>query len=284
MTWHILGEQLNDYLGGRIDTPTAASVEAHLVACAQCRQRLAQRTPPSVLTSSWHGVERRIDDEPADAAARLLSRLGVSERHQRLLAPTAPLRLAWLGAVALALGVGATLVRDMPGGTSIGVLVYLTVAAIVPLAAVVAALSTASEPASEVAIAAPLTSVHVLGLRASAALVATVAIALTAGVLVPGPWTESAVWLLPSLAMCALTTALSGRFGPVRAGTAVGVVWICGVAVWVAGTQDRLAPFHVGPQVAYLTVALLGVAMVLHRPDLMEPLRATSARRTPRST
>jgi anti-sigma factor RsiW len=284
MTWHIVGDQLDGYLEDRVDAPTAASVEAHLVACADCRARLAQRTAATVLAASWQGLERRIDAEPPSATARLLSRLGVSEHHQRLLAPTVPLRLAWLGAIALALGSSAMLAGDIPGGASLGVLTYLTLAAIVPLAAVAASLSTASEPAAEVAAAAPLTAVQVTGLRASAVLVVTATIALVAGVLLPGPWTEAALWLLPSLAMCALTTVLSGRVGPVRSATAVGVTWVCGVGVWVATTHDWLAPFRTGPQLVYLSLAGLAVALVTRRPNLMEPVPARSALRTSRST
>ncbi len=284
MTWHIVSDQMDAYLDGRVDSPTAASIEAHLVACADCRARLARRTPVPVLTSSWQALEKRIDADPAGGTARMLRRAGLGERHVRLLAPTVPLRLAWLGAVVLALGSGATLVRDHPGSTSLGLLVFLTLAAVVPLAAVAAALSAASEPAPEVAIAAPISPVQVLGLRAGSALTATVAITLAAGALVPGPWAEAALWLLPSLAMCALTTALAGRLGPVRAATVVGVVWVCSVTVWVAATHDRLAPFRIGPQLAYLTFAAIGGALVIRHPDLMEPVRAISARRTPRST
>ena len=283
MTWHIVGEQLDAYLSDRLDAPTAASVEAHLVVCGDCRSRLARRTPAAALAASWRGVERRIDAEPAGVTEHLLRRAGVGERHRRLLAPTVPLRLAWLGAIAAASASAALLVRDAPAGGSLGALVYLTLAAIVPLAAVAASLGTASEPAPEVAVAAPLGAAQVLGLRASAVLVVTVAITLVVGTLLPGPWTEAALWLLPSLAMCVLTTALSGRFGPVQAATVVGLVWVGGVAVWVAATDDRLAPFSAGPQLTYLALAALGAAAVLRRPDLLEPVPANSARRTPRS-
>lgn len=278
MTWHIVDDQLDDYLDDRVDPPAAASVEAHLITCADCRVRRASRTPATALAASWRGVERRIDAEPVSAMAQLLSRLGVDERHQRLLAPTVPLRLAWLGAIAVALASGALLVRDLPGGASLGVLVYLTVAAIVPLAAVAASLSTVSEPAPEVAVAAPLSAVQVTGLRASVVLAATVAIALLAGMLLPGPWTQAGLWLLPSLAMCAVATALSGRMGAATAATAAGLVWVSGVAGWVAVTHDRLAPFRTVPQITYLVVAVLGVALVVRHPHVMEPVPATVLR------
>lgn len=287
MTWHIVGEQMDAYLDGRVDAPTAASVEAHLVACADCRGLLAKRTPSPMLASSWEALEERIDAEPTGATSRLLHRIGLNDRHLRLLAPTLPLQMAWLGATALAMGTAALLVTltpvgASPHGASLGLLAYLTLAAIAPLAAVAASLSAASEPAPEVADAAPISPVHVMGLRASAVLAATVVIALAAGTLVPGPWIEAALWLLPSLAMCAATTALSGRLGPARTASAVGGAWVCGVAVWVAATHDRLAPFRMGPQLAYLALAALGVALVLRRPDLMEPARARFAPGTPR--
>lgn len=284
MTWHILGEQLADYLDGRTDATTAASVEAHLIGCAICRDRLARRTPAETLSASWAGLVGRVDAGHAGATTRVLRRVGVGEHHLRLLAPTTSLRIAWLGATALALGVGALLVRDTPEGASLGLLIYLTLAAIAPLAAVAAALSAASEPAPEVAIATPTDPVQLLGLRAGAVLVVTDAIALAAGVLLPGPWTEAAMWLLPSMAMCAITTAMSGRYGPLRAGAVIGVVWVCGVGSWVAATHDLFAPFRTGPQLAYLTLAAAAVAVLTLRPDLMDPSRSAFARRTPRST
>ena len=60
--------------------------------------------------------------------------------------------------------------------------------------------------------------------------------------------------------------------------------WVEGVTAWVAATHDRLAPFRTGPQLAYLTLAVLAVAAVRHRPDLMDPVPAASAPRTTRST
>ena len=36
--WHIPAEQLGNYLDDRVDAATAASVEAHLVACPTCRE------------------------------------------------------------------------------------------------------------------------------------------------------------------------------------------------------------------------------------------------------
>lgn len=285
MTWHIGGGQLDAYLAGHVDATSAASVEAHLVACAECRSQLARRTPATSLASSWQGVARRIDAEPTGRTARVLTRAGVDERHVRLLAPTVPLRLAWLGAILAAACSASLLVRDAPAGGSIGALAYLTVAAIVPLAAVAASLSAASEPAPEVAVAAPLAAARITGLRAGVVLVVTVLLTLGAGVFVPGPWTEAALWLLPSLAMCALTTALSGRVGPGRAAAAVGLVWLGGVGIWGAVTDDRLAPFRTGPQLLYLALAVLAGVVLVRRPELMDPATAMSAappsRRTP---
>lgn len=284
MTWHIAGEQIDDYLSDRLDGPAAASVEAHLIACGECRSQLARRTPAAVLAASWHALECTVDAEPGGGAERLLARAGVSQRHRRLLAPTVPLRLAWLGGIAAASASATLLVRDPPAGSSLGALVYLTLAALLPVASVAASLATASEPAPEVAVAAPLGVAQVLGLRASAVLLVTIAISLAAGALLPGPWIESAVWLLPSLAMCTLTTLLSGRLGPVPAATVVGAVWISGVAVWVVASADRLAPFHAGPQLAYLAIVILGAVAVMRRPELLEPVPACSTNRPPRST
>ncbi len=284
MTWHIVGNQLDEYLSGTLDGPTAASVEAHLLACTNCRERLSRRTPSAEISTSWQAIERRVDSPPVTPLGRVLDRVGLKEHQRRLLAPTAPLRSAWLGAITAAVTSGALLARGRPSGSSLSTLVFLMIATTVPLAAVAGALSSASEPAPEVAAASPLSAARLSLLRVTVVLVVTVTITFIAGLLVPGPWTGAALWLLPSLAMCSLTTAMSGRLGPVPAAAAVGASWVFGVSVWVAATHDRMAPFHIGPQIAYLAVTSLVGAALLWHPELIEQQRSTVAPSVRRST
>lgn len=283
MTWHIIGDQLDSYLVGEINTTAAASVESHLLECGDCRQRLADRTSLSVLATSWEAVERRIDSPPTGSVCRLLDWVGLSEDHRRLLAPTAPLRLAWIGAVAAAAAAGTFLVRSTPATGPITQLVFLVVAAILPLSAVAAALGSASEPVPEITAASPLSAARVAETRVTAVLAVTIPITFVAGLALPGPWTGAALWLLPSLAMCALSTALSGRLGPGTAAAAVGSAWVLGVSVWVMTTHDRLAPFHTGPQIVYFGVAAAATGVVLMHPELMERSRSAAAFSTRRN-
>lgn len=275
MTWHAGADSLDAYLDGRLDDASASSVEAHLLACATCRVLLAQRAPTATIATSWASIEHRIDAEPRHAADRVLSRAGIPDHDIRLLAPTLSLRLSWLGAVALTLVTAALLVPDTPRGMSVGTLVFLTLATLTPVAGVAVALGSVSDPAPEMAAVTPITRWHQLGLRVITVLAASICIGLLAGLFLPGPWTRSGLWLFPSLALCALAVVLSGRFGAARAAAGVSLVWCAGVAVWAARTGDRLAPFRPGPQLVYLSAAALVVALIVHRPHLLESRRAT---------
>jgi len=281
MNWHVGDDRLAAYLDDRLDDASASSVEAHLAACGHCRDALAYSTPPALVATSWVGVERRVDADPDHAVDRFLIRSGVPDHHVRILAPTLPLRLSWLTAVAVSLVTAALLVPDSPRGLSIGTLVFLTLAALAPVAGIAAALGSASEPAPEVAAAAPVTRWRLLGIRATTVLVVSIAIGLLAGLFLPGPWTRTGLWLFPSLALCAATTVLSGRFGPGRAAIGIALLWCGGVAIWVAHAGDRLAPFRPGPQLLYLTAAAGLVALLALRPELLEPHRRATAHSPP---
>ncbi len=272
MTWHAGDERLDAYLRDGLDAVTAASLEAHLLSCGPCREAIARRTPAPAIQLSWAALERRIDSEPAAATDRFLIRFGLPESMVRLLVPTAPLRGAWLAAMTGALVAGALLTRGA-GGSALGTAPYLVLAALVPLAAAAGALGSASEPAPEVAEIMPISRARVLGVRLTAALLVSLTLGLAASLILPGPWAQAALWMLPSLAMCAITTALSGRLGPARAAAGVGSVWLALVAVWTAQAGDQLAAFRPGPQLVYLALGAAVAAVIIARPGLLEPDR-----------
>ena len=90
-TWHLTPQTLTAYRDDDVDPVQAASVEAHLLGCADCRADLARGAGPTASRDS----ERRWATltEVVDAPARTpLGRLGLSTR---------PLVAAWAAALGL---------------------------------------------------------------------------------------------------------------------------------------------------------------------------------------
>jgi hypothetical protein len=266
--WHVPPRQFDAYLAERVDAPIAASIEAHLIACAQCRSALAERSDPIVAAASWAAIEIAVDAEPVSLVERLGARLGIADRDIRTLAPTLPQQAAWWAATFLALLAAATMARGA-GGTDavLARLVFLTLAPVGPLAAVVTALGTASEPAGEIARTTPASRLRIGALRAATALTVALAMGLAASLVLPGPWLEAMAWLLPGLALSALGAFVAGRASQTVAVGTLSATWIALVLVAARLADDRLAAFRPGPQLAYLIIALVAAALLAVRDD-----------------
>src|SRR5206468_10612326 len=112
----------------------AYSLEAHLLACAECRMLLSPLTDRNAIERMWMDIEEAVDAPRPGPVERVLLRLGLPDHVARLLAATPPLRLSWLGAVAVAL-VFALLAAH---GGHAGLVVFLAMAPLVPVAGVAA--------------------------------------------------------------------------------------------------------------------------------------------------
>ena len=77
MTWHLDGVVWQAYAAGRLDPVAEASVDAHVVGCADCRAAARAYAPAGTAEDVWAGVRTTITAPPPSAAARLLARLGV---------------------------------------------------------------------------------------------------------------------------------------------------------------------------------------------------------------
>lgn len=265
--WHVSPIQTDAYVADRVDQVTASSIEAHLLACATCRDAIAERQPVPDLAASWARIEARIDDAPVSLGERLGARIGVPSHVVRLLAPTNALRGHWVVAGAAAFLAGAALARGGFGVSGqLGRVIFLTLAPLIPLAAVSSTLGAAPEPAAELTQTAPISRLRIGALRAGAVLVVTIAFGLMASTVAPGPWIEAVAWLCPALALSGLAAALAGRAGSNVAIGAVGAGWVGLVTVAAVVTSDRLAAFRTSPQVAYLAVAVVAAAVVAMSP------------------
>jgi hypothetical protein len=269
--WHAPLEQLGDYLTDRLDKPTAASVEAHLMTCATCRDALAELSDTTLARDSWASIERAIDGELGSGIERAANRVGVSDREIRTLAPTLSLQISWLAATFLAL-LGAAVLARRTGGIeeSLTRVAFLTVAPLAPLVAVVAALSAASEPAPEIARATPASRLRMGAVRAATVMLAAIAIGLIAAAVLPGDWLDAVVWLLPALALSGMGALFAGRVAPTTAIGWLGSAWVVTVVVAARLTHDRLAAFRPGAQWLYLALAVVAAASIALRPDSLD--------------
>ena len=153
-TWHAHPDDLAAYVAGTDDPVLAASLETHLLRCADCRTALARGARTTSGNERGSDSDRRweslvaVVDSPRSTP---LARLGVSTR---------PLRAAWLLAALLVLLVPVVpaLVTGGPGLPTL----LLALAPIAPSLAVALAYRTSSDPAGEMALAAPVAGLRIV--------------------------------------------------------------------------------------------------------------------------
>jgi Putative zinc-finger len=270
------------YARGEVSGAAAWSVEAHVPGCEACRATLAGGGQRDRLAANRSVLLARLGLPPADPVARALRRCGVPEHVPAILAATPSLRRSWLTGVLLALAaaVGAAyLLRSgapVPGmiiraggggprGAWAGLVPFLVLAPMLPLAAVAAAFSARLDPATDLATAAPVSGVWLLCVRAVAVIGATLLPTVLAALALPGPWWLPAAVLLPALAVSAAALAASSVAGPVPGAIGAGLGWVA--AVVAAGVVTGSPAPVLGPagQLAALAVVIGAAAMVAAR-------------------
>ena len=267
MSVHLEHEWLERYARGELDQARSFSVEAHLPACERCRAAIAGLVDPGRLSRTWEAVDLAIDAPAPGPVERLLQRLGVPEATARLLALTPSLRPSWLLAVAVVLAFGAV-AADWRGET--GLMAFLLVAPLLPLAGVAVAYGPHVEPAHEIALAAPAGTLRLLLLRTVAVVGATTALAAVAAVALPGFDWSAAAWLVPSLGLTLAALGLATSTGSAAACAIVASTWVCAVLAAWRVADDPLIAFGSLGQLACLVAALAGAALVIARRDTFE--------------
>lgn len=257
MNTHVESELLAAYASGDVDGAHAYSIEAHVVDCPHCQAAVGRLVAPARLQRVLADVEDRLDTPRAGPVEALLGRLGIPGHLARLLALTPSLSVSWLGAVALALLFAVVAAQQGERG----LLVFLCVAALLPLAGVAAAFGRGLDPIFEIAVAAPFSGVRLLLLRSAAVLPTTIGLAGLAALALPGVGWIAAAWLLPSLGLTVMSLAVATYIAPMRAFGAVTASWL-GIVALTSVSGDRLAAFDGGAQIAFVVLAA-GAAIVL---------------------
>jgi hypothetical protein len=266
MSWHAEPEALAAYARGDVDAASSFSLEAHLAACGECQALVSRAVEVPRLEQMWDAIEDRLDTPRPGPVEALLARLGVPAHIARLLAATPSLTASWLFAVVLTLAVAVLGVHQ----DERGLVLFLCLAALFPLAGVAASFGAALDPTYEIGLAAPLSSLRLLLLRTLAVLVTTLVVVAIAALALPGIGWMAAAWLLPSLALTLVSLVAATYVSPLIACAGVAGVWLGAVAVAAVGTDDRLAAFGGVAQVVFGVLIAVAGALLLHRHDELD--------------
>lgn len=266
MTWHLDGAVWEAYAAGRLDPVAEASVDAHVVRCADCRAAARAHAPAATADDVWAAVRTTITTPPPTAAARLLRRLGMRADDVVLLSGVESLLLPWAVAVGFAV-VSACLVGLAGLSPANRDAVFLALAPLTPVLAVVAAYD-ASDPLRELSTVTPYSKLRLALLRATAALAVALPVTAAVGLVVPGLGALAWVWLAPSLALTAGTLVLLTWWEAQVAGAMVCSVWAGAVAVVRTGGDVEVLATPVVQLVVLAVGAALATTLVLRTSTL----------------
>jgi hypothetical protein len=269
MSWHGDTMLFEAYATGEIDGARALSLEAHLLECGSCRDGVARAADLERLEDVWTALSQQLDAPHPTLVERSLRLFGVPDHVARLLAATPSLRLSWFGAIAIALGFA---VAAAHAGTQ-GILVFLLVAPLVPVAGVATAYGRGMDPTYEIGVAAPMRGLRLLLLRSVAVLCASLVLGGAAALALPTVTWTSAAWLLPSLALSATTLALSTVWPPMVAAASVGLAWIAIVVAAESLSSQTFAAVRPPGQLASIVVLSIAVVVLLSRRERLESRR-----------
>jgi hypothetical protein len=262
--WHADDQDLSTYLAGGAPPVLAASLESHLLGCADCRTRLGALSDPTEQELAWNRLADVVD-RPSRTSWFVRSAIATPVMLQAALLAT-----FLVGLVPL---VAASAFGDL------GIVLLLVVAPLAPVAAVALAYRDGSDPSGEMGLAAPAAGLRLVALRAL--LVSAVALPVAVGVMLAfDHWIDDVpvqlafAWCLPGLALTALVL-LSGttRLDPAQVAGAASAGWAVLVGSLVVARRslhpEVFADVVASPavQAAALAVAVAAVALTVARRD-----------------
>jgi hypothetical protein len=268
--WHVATPQLAAFRDGSIGAIHAASVEAHLISCARCRRALAAGSDAGA-SERQHRIWARITDE--------VDRPGPQARFDSVWARSTLGSPPLVGAaiVALLLALAAPVLADALSPRA-GVAALLAFAPLAPLLGVVAAFRPSSDPAGEITLATPVATMRLVLLRTMVVAIASIPVGLLTAVLLPVRTSLLLGWVLPGLALCAVTLAVGTRIEVGRLAVSLALGW--GVLVSMLARDMRrgsitaaLSDWLVNQPAAQITFAgvalAAGLVLAARRDDLV---------------
>jgi hypothetical protein len=261
------------YGAGTLGDVAAWSVEQHLPGCAACRSVLAGEADQPRLERNLAIVLTRIGLPEPGPVERVAVWLGVPAHLWRLLAVTPSLRASWLAgtAVVLAAAVGAAWAdpASLAGGAA-GLVPFLVLAPLLPLAAVAVTFGRAFDPAADLATAAPVSGVWLFLVRSAAVLASALGPVVVAACVLPGDPLLPLLVVLPALALAAAALALATLTDPARAAAWAGGGWVALVVVLGLAGGSPAAAYSRSAQAVAVGVVLTACALLWARRYALE--------------
>jgi hypothetical protein len=271
--WHLDDDLLARYVDGTADATGGSSVEQHVLRCGGCRARVnalaAARPEAALVDEVWCRLQEDLQAPPMSLVERLLVRLGMAPDDALLLWATPAFRTPWLAATVLTLAF-ATVAASVSDHR--GLLLFLVVAPLLPVAGVAMAYGPDADPAFEVAASTPYSALRLVLLRTLAVLATTVPLTVVAGLLVPGPDGMALAWLAPCLAAVATTMAASTWTSVTRAAIGVSAIWASAVAVAGPATHTPLLVVDGSRMPVFVVLAIVALAVVRLRGSNLDHL------------
>jgi len=257
-SWHVDEVVLRRWIDRTDALPHSASVEQHLLACGQCRDRVrgavgddSARLLPD-LDVVWSRVRDAVELPRPSWFERVLGRVGLPAHDARLVAAARAFRGPWLMGVLVVLGFVELAAQF---GHARGEVFFLAVAPLLPCIAVAVSYDPEVEPALEQELATPYSPLRLAVLRTVAVLAVAIPAVVLLNLVIPAraPY----LWLLPAVGFIAAVLALSTWMNPLRGAIAISAVWLA--VVWSAAAQHRSpsAVLHAPFQVFYIVLAVV---------------------------
>jgi hypothetical protein len=227
--WHVDDAALARWVDGTDGSVAGASVEQHLLACAECRARVPAQP---VTDQAWARVADAVVVPRQTWVERLLRRSGLSEADARIVAVSPAFRGAWLVGLAVMLAF-VTVAGGFGEGR--GQWTFLLLAPLVPSLAVALGYDPELDEALETECATPYSKARMVLLRSLALILIGLPALTAANAALPG--TIAFWWLVPAAGCTVLVLALSTWITPLTSVGVVGTVWLS-----LVGSRYRAGP------------------------------------------
>lgn len=257
--WHASDEVLRQYAQGEGGIAVTSSVEAHLLRCPVCRDRIATEVSEP-LDAVWTRIADQVQTPRRPVAVRFLRRSGLRETDAVLLSAARSLGGAWTLAT-VAVVVFAALAA-MPGSAQ-GRALYLLVSPLVPVLGVVVAFASV-DPLAELTAATPYPKARLGLLRTAAVAITSVPLSIAIGLAVPNIEWLAFAWLLPAIALTLVALVAMTWWAAEPVGIAVSGAW----AAVIAAAYERhelVGVVGIQSQLVYLVLAALAAGVLTLR-------------------
>lgn len=269
MSWHVPEQLVSSYATGELMGARVASVEAHVMACVDCRAAVNAQVDHRRLMDIWAAAVDEVDTPRRSWSERLLKAVGMPDSDARLVAAAPALHVSWLTSLAAVLlfALWASTTSDR------GVTLFLIVAPVVPVLAVLGAYGPRIDPTYETSVASPYPTLRLVLLRSATVVAASGALALLASALVP-QGQMAAAWLLPCLALVMLTLILTRWVPQPVAAAVVAAGYALPLLMALADDRDVSSVLtSTALQVAAVAVAVAALTVMTADPQLRTALR-----------